>query len=102
RVHEVPRALELERHEVRLWHTNSAGKPVGSGSDPVNLSGALALLVHKRQEVVFVAVVSFVSTLRWLAGRASARYGRRRSCPGAPHRSDGIVLRLWPSLTTGA
>src|SRR5437764_10087903 len=71
------------------------------GRSPVNLSGALALLAHKRQEVVFVAVVSFVSALRWLAGRASARYGRSRSCPGAPHRSDGIVFSVWPSLTAG-
>src|SRR3989442_3518481 len=85
-----------------LWHTNSAGNPDRTGLDPVNLSGALALLAHKRQEVVFVALVSFVCAFRWPAGRASARYGGSRSCPGAPKRSDSIVSRVWPTLTTGA
>jgi cephalosporin hydroxylase len=85
-----------------LWHTKRAGNPVGIDLDPVNPSGALAVLAGKRQEVVFGVLVSFVPAFRWLAGRASARYGRSRTYPGAPHRSDGVVFRVWPSLTTGA
>jgi hypothetical protein len=83
------------RQVIRLWHTNSAEKPVRMGRNPVNLSGALALLAHTRQDVAFVAVVSFVSTFGWLADRASLRAVARVTSRRGPRR---IVFHLGASI----